>query len=299
MTGGAILLPHKPVQVSPIMLPQLRQDMVLEQSVVSGSCHSLIPVALQPKSAILPDTTKYHDLGGVGWPVIGEMGRSASINRVTSLQWGISDNIFAVDMSRLLKNSLIRKQELKELLVSKSEDPSTEGLSSGKVCWLEKLPPHNFVRVISDVQFYPPPGRLIQPQHIPPGTAHRRDCGVSQLLGSIPVHHPLHQHSVSWSPVGSNPPTVTVPRAGLAVTVINCTLFHLFFQYLGHDILAWHPHTWELGLEVSQELVFEVPGTLMFMVLKGQKVSLLHSELRPRLGHPCFVLSLKKMFQIG
>ena len=72
MTGGAILLPHKPVQVSPIMLPQLRQDMVLEQSVVSGSCHSLIPVALQPKSAILPDTTKYGEFGGIGWPVFSE-----------------------------------------------------------------------------------------------------------------------------------------------------------------------------------------------------------------------------------
>ena len=48
------LLPDQPVQVPPIGLSQLRQHRVLEEGVVPGPSHGLVPVELETKSPVLP-----------------------------------------------------------------------------------------------------------------------------------------------------------------------------------------------------------------------------------------------------
>ena len=49
------LLPHQPVQVSPIPDAKFRHNPVLQQPVVQGACHGLVPVEGQAKSPISPD----------------------------------------------------------------------------------------------------------------------------------------------------------------------------------------------------------------------------------------------------
>ena len=114
-------------------------------------------------------------------------------------------------------------------------------------------------------------------------------------LDRVPVHHSFHQQSIGWSPHSPCPTTVGVSRATLTVTVVDCPLFHLFSPHVGHLIGAWPPHTWELGLKLCQDLVLEVPSSLSLIVLKHQKVPLLHGELWP--GHLCLCISEKKSVQ--
>ena len=71
MAGGPVLGPGEVVQVTTIQDTQLRQNQVLEQAVVSGASHSLVPVELEAKNLTLASyTSKDHQLGGVDLSLI-------------------------------------------------------------------------------------------------------------------------------------------------------------------------------------------------------------------------------------
>ena len=62
------------VQVSPIEISYLGQDMVLEEAVVHLSSDGVgTPPELEPKGAVLPQSTEDHEFGADSWLLLDKV----------------------------------------------------------------------------------------------------------------------------------------------------------------------------------------------------------------------------------
>ena len=178
--------------------------------------------------------------------------------------------------------SLIRPQEVQQLLIRQSDQILAEGEPPWQVLGLKFLSPDNPVGMISEVLPDPAPAGLGHAQDISPGRADRGDGWIISPLWCIPIHNLFDCLLVRRSSDSPWPATITVPWAGLGTAVVNSTKCHLLPPDSLNSVLAKNAGTREFSQKIPHNQTLAVSCSLSSLVLHDQKVALQHWVLRQR-----------------
>ena len=99
MDWGAVLLPPQPVQATSIPAAKLRENVVLEEAVITWSIQSPISEDFQTKGSIAVHAAEDHYLPVKSWSFHSKMVWPTSVLRISCLQGRIAANILRIHMA--------------------------------------------------------------------------------------------------------------------------------------------------------------------------------------------------------